>query len=63
MLRLGLDADGGLQVPSADQAGQAGWYTGGVTPGGKGPAVLVAQYDTAKGPALLRDAAKVRMGT
>ncbi|MEU4267253.1 class F sortase [Streptomyces sp. NPDC026092] len=62
VLRLGLDAEGGLQVPSVDEAEQAGWYTGGVTPGEKGPAVLVAHYDTAKGPALLRDVAKVRTG-
>ncbi|MFG2643337.1 class F sortase [Streptomyces sp. NPDC048370] len=62
VLRLGLDAEGGLQVPSVDQAGRAGWYTGGVTPGENGPAVLVAHYDTAEGPALLRDVAKVRTG-
>lgn len=62
VLRLGLDADQELQVPSPDQAEQPGWYTGSVTPGERGAAVLVAHYDTARGPALLRNVAKVRIG-
>ncbi|MFD7319991.1 class F sortase [Streptomyces sp. NPDC059875] len=62
VLRLGLDAEQGLQVPSVEQAGRAGWYTGSVTPGEKGASVLVAHYDTARGPALLRDVAEVRTG-
>ncbi|NEB80793.1 class F sortase, partial [Streptomyces sp. SID14478] len=62
MLRLGLDADGGLQVPPADKGEQPGWWTGSPTPGEKGAAVLVAHYDTAKGPALMRNIAKVHTG-
>ncbi|MCX2185265.1 class F sortase [Streptomyces sp. SKN60] len=62
VLRLGLDADREMQVPSEEQAEQPGWYTGSVTPGERGAAVLVAHYDTARGPALLRDVAGVRTG-
>ncbi|MEV0324419.1 class F sortase [Streptomyces sp. NPDC050658] len=62
MLDLGVGADGALDVPPADKADEPGWWTGGVTPGEKGAAVLVAHYDTAKGPALMKDVAKVRMG-
>ncbi|MEU6978810.1 class F sortase [Streptomyces sp. NPDC046371] len=63
VLRLGLDADGELQVPSVEQAEQPGWYTGSVTPGERGAAVLVAHYDTARGPALLRNVAKLGAGS
>lgn len=62
MLRLGLDADRQLQVPPVDKAGEPGWWTGSATPGEKGAAVLVAHYDTAKGPALMRNIAKVKAG-
>ncbi|MEV5612314.1 class F sortase [Streptomyces sp. NPDC052225] len=62
MLRLDLDTDGALQVPSVAEAEEPGWWTGSPTPGQKGAAVLVAHYDTANGPALLRNVAKVKTG-
>lgn len=62
MLDLAVGADDALEVPPVDKADEPGWWTGGVTPGEKGAAVLVAHYDTAKGPALMKDVAKVRMG-
>lgn len=62
MLDLGVGADDALEVPPVGKADEPGWWTGGVTPGEKGAAVLVAHYDTAKGPALMKDVAKVRMG-
>ncbi|MCQ4208327.1 class F sortase [Streptomyces longispororuber] len=62
MLRLGLDADHELEVPPVGRAEQPGWWTGSPTPGQQGAAVLVAHYDTARGPALLRNIAKVRAG-
>ncbi|GGR67559.1 class F sortase [Streptomyces aureoverticillatus] len=62
MLDLGIGADGELEVPPASQGEVPGWWTGGVTPGQKGAAVLVAHYDTANGPALMRNVAKVEVG-
>ncbi|MER5888554.1 class F sortase [Streptomyces sp. NPDC001941] len=62
VLDLGLDANQELQVPSVAQAERPGWYTGSVTPGEKGASVLVAHYDTAEGPALMRNVARVRTG-
>ncbi|MEV5977195.1 class F sortase [Streptomyces sp. NPDC052114] len=62
MLHLSVGADQELQVPPADKADEPGWWTGGVTPGEKGPAVLVAHYDTANGPALMRNVAKIKVG-
>ncbi|WP_234336418.1 class F sortase [Streptomyces sp. NRRL S-920] len=62
MLDLGIGADQELQVPPVDKAEEPGWWTGGVTPGEKGAAVIVAHYDTANGPALMRNVAKVGVG-
>ncbi|MFI1679751.1 class F sortase [Streptomyces sp. NPDC020607] len=62
MLDLGVGADQELDVPPVDKADEPGWWTGGVTPGEKGPAVIVAHYDTANGPALMKNVAKVEVG-
>ncbi|WP_420037627.1 class F sortase [Streptomyces sp. cg28] len=62
MLRLGLGPDRDLEVPPADKGQEPGWWTGSVTPGQRGAAVIVAHYDTANGPALLRDVDHVRVG-
>lgn len=62
MLGLAVGADRELDVPPVDRADEPGWWTGGVTPGEKGPAVIVAHYDTANGPALMKDVAKVGVG-
>ncbi|MFJ2740254.1 class F sortase [Streptomyces sp. NPDC087440] len=61
MLDLGLDKNQELEVPSVADAEKPGWYTGAVTPGEKGASILVAHYDTAKGPALLRNVAKMKI--
>ncbi|MCW0213311.1 MAG: class F sortase [Pseudonocardia sp.] len=46
LVPLGLDAAGALEVPAgAAAATLAGWYTGGPTPGERGPAVLTAHVD------------------
>lgn len=62
VLELGLSADGTVQVPSVAQADRIGWYKEGVTPGQTGPAVLIGHFDTAEGPAVLKDVARVRTG-
>ncbi|KOG66741.1 peptidase C60 [Streptomyces griseoflavus] len=62
VLPLGLTGDGELDVPPVDKADKAGWFTKGVTPGEKGPAVLVAHYDTARGPALMKNVKKMKAG-
>lgn len=45
LMRLGLKADGSLQVPP--RGFPAGWYTGSPTPGELGPAVIVGHVDWA----------------
>ncbi|MEU3610446.1 class F sortase [Streptomyces sp. NPDC035033] len=62
VLELGLNADGTVEVPSVADADRIGWYGKGVTPGETGPAVLIGHFDTARGPAVLKDVAAVRVG-
>ncbi|MFJ6723429.1 class F sortase [Streptomyces sp. NPDC091281] len=59
VLALGLAPDGTIEVPPVEQADRIGWYDKGVTPGETGPAVLVGHFDTADGPAVLRDVARI----
>ncbi|MEW2139902.1 class F sortase [Streptomyces sp. NPDC005409] len=62
VLRLGLTGDGAVEVPSVADGDKIGWYTKGVTPGETGPAVLIGHFDTARGPAVLKDVSRVRTG-
>ncbi|WP_030761858.1 class F sortase [Streptomyces griseus] len=62
VMELGLNADGTVEVPPVARADRIGWYGKGVTPGETGPAVLIGHFDTARGPAVLKDVAKVRVG-
>ena len=55
LMKLGLRADGSLEVPPGGFP--AGWYTGGPTPGELGPAIIAGHIDM-KGPGVffrLRD--------
>ncbi|MFB7633701.1 class F sortase [Streptomyces sp. NPDC056149] len=62
VLRLGLAADGTVEVPPVEDADRIGWYDKGVTPGERGPAVLIGHYDTVEGPAVMKDVARIRPG-
>ncbi|WP_455352846.1 class F sortase [Streptomyces sp. SYSU K217416] len=62
LLELGLAADGTVEVPSVAQADRIGWYDKGVTPGETGPAVLIGHFDTAQGPAVLKNVSRIRIG-
>ncbi|WP_329282310.1 class F sortase [Streptomyces sp. NBC_00691] len=62
VLELGLGADGTVEVPSVADAERIGCYDKGVTPGQTGPAVLIGHFDTARGPAVLKNVSKVRVG-
>ena len=56
LIRLGLNADGTMEVPR--DYGVAGWFTGGAMPGEDGPAVISGHVDSRSGPAVfyrLRD--------
>jgi sortase (surface protein transpeptidase) len=60
LMRLGLDADGAIEPPSAWQ--KAGWYTGSARPGQAGPAVILGHVDSTSGPAVFYRLARLRPG-
>ncbi|MFE9679742.1 class F sortase [Streptomyces sp. NPDC006259] len=62
VMALGLAADGTIEVPSVAQADRIGWYDKSVTPGETGPAILVGHFDTAKGPAVMKNVSRVEAG-
>jgi sortase (surface protein transpeptidase) len=61
LLRLGLDADGSLQVPWKPLL--AGWYTGSPTPGQLGPAIIAGHVDSwTTGPAVFYHLGETAVG-
>ncbi|MEU1366967.1 class F sortase [Streptomyces sp. NPDC005803] len=62
IMRLGLNADGTVEVPPAEKGMTVGWYTGGSVPGEPGPAVLIGHNDTRFGRAVFHDLKKIAQG-
>ena len=60
LVRLGLNADGTMQVPGDFQL--AGWFTGASQPGQLGPAVIAAHVDSRTGPAVFYRLGDLRPG-
>ncbi|GGS44442.1 class F sortase [Streptomyces violaceus] len=52
IIPVGLDADGWVGAPPPEDPNLAGWFTGAVTPGEKGTAVVVGHVDNQLGPAV-----------
>ncbi len=52
---VGLDADGWIEAPPPEDDRLAGWFTGAVTPGERGTAVVVGHVDTPSGRAVFYD--------
>jgi hypothetical protein len=60
LVRLGLEPDGGMQVP--EDFGDAGWFAGGPVPGQVGPAVIAGHVDSKTGPAVFYRLRELRPG-
>jgi sortase (surface protein transpeptidase) len=60
LVRLGLEADGTMEVPR--DYGLAGWFTGGAMPGQDGPAVISGHVDSRSGPAVFYRLRDLRRG-
>jgi Sortase domain len=60
LLRLGLEADGSMQVPV--DFDRAGWFAKGPTPGQVGPAVIAGHVDSRTGPAVFYRLRELRAG-
>ncbi|MFD9426113.1 MULTISPECIES: class F sortase [unclassified Streptomyces] len=63
MTRLGLGADGSLDVPPAGNRNIAGWYKDGVPPGAKGTAIVAGHVDNARGPSVFYALGALKKGT
>jgi hypothetical protein len=63
LLRLGVNADGTIQVPSlVTSAGEAAWYKYSATPGQVGASVIEGHVDSYQGPAVFFRLGSLRPG-
>ncbi|MDT9696459.1 class F sortase [Streptomyces sp. P17] len=62
MLAVGLDAEGWVDAPPPDDPNLAGWFTGAVSPGEKGTAVVVGHVDNSQGPAVFYGLGALKKG-
>jgi hypothetical protein len=59
---VGLEPDGWVSAPPPEDPNLAGWFTGAVTPGEKGTAVLVGHVDNTQGPAVFYGLGALKQG-
>jgi LPXTG-site transpeptidase (sortase) family protein len=62
VMKVGLDADGAVQVPPLGAHNLAGWYQGGAAPGQRGPAVILGHVDSATGSSVFYRLRDLRAG-
>ncbi|MET8450673.1 class F sortase [Streptomyces sp. NPDC005209] len=59
---VGLDANGWVDAPPPENPNLAGWFTGAVSPGEKGTAVIVGHVDNQQGPAVFYGLGSLKKG-
>jgi hypothetical protein len=62
VIPVGLDAQGWVAAPPPEDPNLAGWFTGGVSPGEKGTAVVVGHVDNQQGPAVFYGLGALKKG-
>ncbi|MGW7283811.1 class F sortase [Streptomyces sp. NPDC054844] len=62
MMPVGLDAEGWVGAPPPEDPNLAGWFTGAVSPGEKGTAVVVGHVDNQQGPAVFYGLGALKKG-
>ncbi|WP_030871587.1 class F sortase [Streptomyces sp. NRRL S-37] len=62
VIPVGLDAQGWVDAPPPQDPNLAGWFTGAVSPGEKGTAVVVGHVDNAQGPAVFYGLGALKKG-
>ncbi|NEB77947.1 class F sortase [Streptomyces sp. SID14478] len=60
--QVGLDAEGWVDAPPPEDPNLAGWFTGAVSPGEKGTAVVVGHVDNMQGPAVFYGLGSLKKG-
>ncbi|WSQ07442.1 class F sortase [Streptomyces sp. NBC_01231] len=63
VMAVGLAADGWVAAPPPEDPNLAGWFTGAVTPGEKGTAVIVGHVDNRQGPAVFYGLGALKQGS
>ncbi|WP_329566710.1 class F sortase [Streptomyces sp. NBC_01361] len=62
VMPVGVAQDGWVDAPPPEDPNLAGWFTGGVTPGEKGTAVIVGHVDNQQGPAVFYGLGSLKKG-
>ncbi|MFF3846955.1 class F sortase [Streptomyces sp. NPDC002328] len=62
VMPVGLDQDGWVGAPPPEDPNLAGWFTGAVSPGEKGTAVVVGHVDNQHGPAVFYGLGALKQG-
>ncbi|MFD5448012.1 class F sortase [Streptomyces sp. NPDC003470] len=62
IMPVGLDADGWVGAPPPEDPNLAGWFTGAVSPGENGTAVVVGHVDNTQGPAVFYGLGALKKG-
>ncbi|MGV9559249.1 class F sortase [Streptomyces sp. NPDC003401] len=62
LMQVGLDTDGWVGAPPPEDPNLAGWFTGAVSPGEKGTAVVVGHVDNTRGPAVFYGLGALKKG-
>ncbi|MER5856053.1 class F sortase [Streptomyces sp. NPDC059688] len=62
VMPVGLDANGWVAAPPPEEPKLAGWFTGAVSPGEKGTAVVVGHVDNKQGPAVFYGLGALKKG-
>ncbi|MBC9725962.1 class F sortase [Streptomyces sp. TRM68367] len=62
VMAVGLDAQGWVDAPPPEDPNLAGWFTGAVSPGEKGTAVVVGHVDNRQGPAVFYGLGALKKG-
>ncbi|MCH5670992.1 class F sortase [Streptomyces gilvus] len=62
VMPVGLDPDGWVAAPPPEDPNLAGWFTGAVSPGEKGTAVVVGHVDNKQGPAVFYGLGALKKG-
>ncbi|MEU3252461.1 class F sortase [Streptomyces sp. NPDC006997] len=63
VMPVGLDAAGWVDAPPPEDPNLAGWFTGAVSPGEKGTAVVVGHVDNKQGPAVFYGLGALKKGS
>nr|WP_030793106.1 class F sortase [Streptomyces sp. NRRL S-920] len=62
VMAVGLDSEGWVDAPPPDDPNLAGWFTGAVSPGEQGTAVVVGHVDNQQGPAVFYGLGSLKKG-